>query len=183
MTERRPTSRGWYLVAVGLIGCALAIALTGYFQMADSVRGLQRVEMPGRTNITLAAGLTTVYFESRSEVNGQVYELEDAEVACRLADGRGEAVALEPVTARIRYTFASYRGRAIYHAQIPAPGDYTLDCKDTDAIPRYVLAIGGGIGAWIVVAVVGGVIPGLGGIAVALVVFLRRRRQLRSSRS
>ena len=41
------------------------------------------------------------------------------------------------------------------------------------------MAVGYGVGTWIVVSLVSGIIPALGGVIVFLVVMVKRRRQLR----
>jgi hypothetical protein len=56
-----------------------------------------------------------------------------------------------------------------------APGTFAIECTGTGAI-----AVGGGIGAWIVVAIVGGMLPVLAGLGLAIPVFIKRRRQKRA---
>ena len=168
---RRRTAAGWYFVALGLVGCGLAIGLTGFFQMADSVRGLQRSTMPGTTEVALAAGRTTIYIENR--VDG--VEHPTADLHCRMLDGSGKPFELRAATGKVTYSFGGYAGRNGWDVDIMAPGTYTIQCTGQGAI-----AVGGGIGAWIVVAIVGGMLPILGGLGLAIPVFFKRRRQIRA---
>ena len=168
----RRTAAGLYFVGLGLIGSALAIALIGYSQMSDSVRGLQRTKLPGRAEVTLAAGLTTVYVEHRSLANGAPVEVATADATCTMTDAQGKPMSLAPTKGNVTHAFGDYAGRRIYDVSIAAPGIYYLDCTGTG-----VLAVGGGLGAWLVVAIVGGLVPGLAGVILCIVVYLKRRRQ------
>jgi hypothetical protein len=163
--RKRRASAGLYFVGVGLIGCALAIALTGYSQGTDAVRGLQRAEMPGRAEVTLAAGRTTVYLEG------------DGQIRCAMVDNAGNDVGLRAATGKVRYSFGGRRGRNGFDVDIMAPGTYVVTCTG-DAMT---IAVGGGIGAWLVVAIVGGLVPGMAGIGLCLFVFIARRRYARRS--
>jgi hypothetical protein len=175
-SEPRHTAGGWYVVGAGLMACATAIAITGFMQMNDAVGGLQRVVMPGRADVTLAAGRATIYAETRSVVGGRSYALAEAtRFTCTLAR-ESKPIELRPPRAHVTYSFGDYAGENAFDVDIPAPGTYTLDCTAPSTV---VLAIGGGVGAWIVVALVGGLVPGLAGLAVILVVFLKRRAQMR----
>lgn len=171
----RRTAAGFYFVGIGLVGSALAIVLMGFSQMTDSVSGLQRAVMPGRTEVTLAAGRTTIYLEHRSVVNGVPYELKPDRILCTFADAQRKPLELNQVMGRTKYSYGDYAGRSVFDVSIPAPGTYTIECTGSG-----VIAVGGGVGTWIVVAVVGGLVPGLGGLALCLVVFLKRRRQARA---
>jgi hypothetical protein len=168
---RRRTAAGWYFVALGLIGCGLAIGMTGFFQMADSVRGLQRSTMPGKTEVTLAAGRTTIYVETR--VDGVEHVADNLQ--CRMLDGSGKPIELRTANGKVSYSFGGYAGRNAWDVDIMAPGTFAIECSGKGAI-----AVGGGIGAWIVVALVGGLVPVLGGLGLAIPVFFKRRRQKRA---
>jgi hypothetical protein len=124
------------------------------------VRGLQRSLLPGRAEVTLAAGRSTVYVEHRSVVDGKPIEIADANATCTLTDAQGTELPMLSAAGRTRYAFGDYAGRRIADVAIPAPGTFTLACTGTG-----VVAIGGGLGAWFVVALVGGLLPGLAGLA------------------
>lgn len=172
--EDRPTSRGWYLIAFGLIGTALAIAWTGFNQMREVVSTMQRRAMPGSHEVALAGGRATIYFESRSELDRKTYEApDDLAFGCALLRLDGKPHPLIPVTTKIEYDAAEFKGRAIFDVDVTAPGAYTLRC---DGAQPYVLAVGGGIGAWRIVAIAGGSLPGLAGLIVIVLVTIKRRR-------
>jgi hypothetical protein len=172
--EDRPTSRGWYLVAFGLIGTALAIAITGFMQMKEVVVTMQRRVMPGKAEIALAPGKSTLYFEQRSVID-EVEYVNDSPVqfTCSVRDATGKPLTLEKPIANVTYSVGGFKGHNVYDMQIAAPGIYTLECSGPT---KFVLSLGGGIGAWLVVALVGGLMPGLAGLIVVVVVTLKRRR-------
>ncbi len=176
MTELadRPTSAGWYLVAFGLIGSALAIALTGYNQMTEVVATMQRRVMPGVHEVALAGGQASLYYEHVSEVANKPYEApRDLTFSCTVRDLRGKALKLDGVTAKVTYSLGAYAGRKVYDVDVSTPGTYTLACESSQP---FVLALGGGMGAWLVVAIVGGLIPGTAGLIVIAIVTIKRRR-------
>lgn len=170
----RPTSRGWYLVAFGLIGTALAIAWTGFNQMREVVETMQRREMPGSHEVTLPGGRATIYYEARSRLKERTFDTpSNLAFGCHLARLDGKPHPLIPITAKVKYTSGDFSGRAVFDVEVVAPGSYTLTC---DGQEPYVLAIGGGIGAWVIVAIVGGLMPGLAGLGVIVLVTVKRRR-------
>jgi hypothetical protein len=172
--ENRPTSRGWYLVAFGLIGTAIAIAITGFMQMKEVVVTMQRRVMPGKAEIALAPGKSTLYFEQRSVID-EVEYVNDSPVqfTCSVRDANGKAVPLEKPLANVSYSAGDFKGHNVYDMQITSPGIYTLECTGPT---KFVLSLGGGIGAWLVVALAGGLMPGTAGLIVIVVVTVRRRR-------
>lgn len=177
---RGPTSKGWYLVGAGLVASALAIALTGFYQMTDSVRGLQRLAMPGQGQVTLAPGRTTLYYEHRSTLRGTAYSAPaQMSITCRVTDAQERPQELAVSASSVQYAFGDFAGKSAFDLQLAGSGTYTVRCE---AEQPFVLAIGGGVGAWIVVAVVGGLVPGLGGVLVCVLVWVRRRRH-RSTRA
>jgi len=172
--RNRPISAGWYGVSFGLLAIAVSIALTGFNQMKEAVGGMQRRVMPGTAEIVLAPGQATFYYETRSTVDGTVFDDETPlQFHCALHDQTGHDVALKKPVSRVTYDVAAYRGHNVFDVMVPAPGTYSLTC---DARRSFVLALGGGIGAWLVVAIVGGLIPGFACIFVAVFVTVKRRR-------
>ena len=170
----RPTSRGWYLVSFGLCGIAIAIGLTGWNQMREVVATMQRQPMPGSREVALAAGLTTIYYERSSTFDNQDYSSPpEMPFTCTVKNLNGKVHPMLPAARKATYTSGPYEGRAVWDIQVSAPGLYTLTC---DGTRPYMLAVGGGIGAWYMVAVAGALFPGLAGLTVILVVTLKRRR-------
>ena len=175
MAARR-TAGGWYLVGIGLIGSAIAIAVTGFAQMASTVEGMRRVEMPGRAELILSGGLSTIYFEPRSSIDGRALDApEDLRFSCTLEDANHRSIELRPPRATVTYSFGDYTGRSVFDFEAP-PGTLALACTGPS---KFAVAVGGGIGAWIIVAIVGGLVPGLGGLAMIIVVFVKRRSAVR----
>jgi hypothetical protein len=166
------TPRAWYLVAAGLIVSAVTMALIAYSRFTDNIEGMQRVVMPGTAEITLPMGASTLYAESRSVVGDERYEADDVDFSCALDRG----VTLKRANGSSHYQVGDFAGRNAFDVMIPDAGTYTLTCE---AKQPFVIAVGRGLGAWIVIAAVG-LLPFTGGVIVILFVFLRRRRQLRA---
>jgi len=170
----RPASRGWYLVSFGLIGIALAIGLTGWTQMREVVVNMQRQLMAGSREIALAGGRATIYYEHSSTFENKDYATPpEMTFSCTLKNLNGKPHVMTAPTVTNTYTSGPYAGRSIYEIDVMAPGNYTLTC---DGAEPYVVAIGGGLGAWFVVAIVGASMPGLAGILVLVILTLKRRR-------
>ncbi len=173
------TSGIWYVLAAGLMISALSIAMIGFTQMTSRVEGMQRVLMPGRAEIMLPAGMSVLYAEQRSIVNGKTYEVSEAfPFRCGL-DEKARKYTFVTSTGKVRYSLGDYAGRNAWDVDVVEPGKYTLVCEGDQP---FAMAIGQGIGAWIVIAVIG-LFPFMGGIAIMVVVFIKRRRQRRDATS
>jgi hypothetical protein len=179
--ERRRTAGGWYLVGIGLIGSALAIAITGFAQMGSTVEGMQRVAMPGRADVTIAGGRSSIYFEEHSVVADVAIDAPaDLQPACTLEVAETHApVALEPPRSPVTYHYGDYSGRSLHDFDPGLARSFTITCTGST---KYVLALGGGIGAWFIVAAIGGLVPGLAGLIVIAIVFFKRRAQARAAK-
>ncbi len=177
----RPTSLGWYGVSFGLLVIAGSIAITGFNQMNQSVKGMQRRIMPGRSEIALAEGRALLFYETRSQVEGEVFDdPTPLDFRCTMRDVNGREVPLTQPTGHQSYDTSDFAGSTALEVIIPAPGTYTLECS---ASRRFVLALGSGIGAWLIVAIVGGLFPLLGCIAVTVIVAVKRHRWHKRHRS
>jgi hypothetical protein len=150
-------SRLGYLFGGFLIAFAFAVAGLALTSAISTMESMQRVSMPGKAQVSLPAGPSTLYAEGEGS----------AELRCRLA-----GLVLKQPTSTVRYSLAGYHGHNVFDVDVTSGGRYELEC--TAAHPG-VIAIGSGVGAWIVIAVLA-VIPLLGGIALLVVTFLRRRR-------
>ena len=171
VTEPRLTPRAWYLVAAGLIVSAVTLAVVAFTQFLSNVENMQRVVMPGTAQITLPMGASTLYLESESVVKGTSYVARDVQPQCTMP-----GVTLAANTANVEYSVGDFSGRSAFDVMVPQAGSYTLTCE---AAQPFVIAVGRGLGAWIVIAAVG-LLPFAGGVIVILVVFFKRRRQLRT---
>lgn len=168
------TTRVWYLVAAGLMISAATMAILAFGQMSGRVEGMQRVVMPGRAEITMPAGTSTLYVERRSSVGGKTYAVAgDIAPRCAIDERQGRKVTLTAPQANVEYALGDFAGKNTWDLDVMAAGSYTLVCE---ADQPFVIAIGQGIGAWIVVAAVG-VVPFLIGVVIIAIVFFKRRGQ------
>ncbi|MDQ3364592.1 MAG: hypothetical protein M3680_04105 [Myxococcota bacterium] len=168
------TTRVWYLVAAGMIASAVIMAALAFTQMMSTVEGMQRVVMPGRAEITLPMGRSTLYAEQESTVAGTTYIVaETFQYRCGIDEQQGRAVVFKPASSKVTYSVGDYTGHNAWDLDITSAGTYTLVCEGDQP---FVLAVGRGIGAWVVVGVVG-LVPFIGGMAIIALVFFKRRRQ------
>jgi hypothetical protein len=171
------TPRVWYIVAGGLFVIAIAMALTGFAQAKSTVEELRRFAMPGRAEIVLPAGPSTLYAEHRSLIDGKALEApEGLAVQCRMSDLAGKLVPLAPSGSGESYRFGGYAGHSAFDLRTEESGTYVLSCE---APSPFAVAIGYGVGTWSAVAAVGGLVPGAIGAIMILVVMARRSRQKR----
>lgn len=177
----RATSRVWYLVAAGLLMIGVAIAATGISQSIATVEEMYRVVMPGRAEIVLPPGGTTLYAESRSVVDGKAYEVDgELEFRCGITDAGGKAIPLERASSKVTYSIGGYQGRNVFDIDVAVAGTYVLSCE----APRsFTLAVGRGVGTWIVVAIVGGLVPAALAVLVFVIVLIKRSRHQRGAKA
>ncbi|MBA3817569.1 MAG: hypothetical protein H0X17_01640 [Deltaproteobacteria bacterium] len=170
------TTRVWYLLAAGMIASAVIMAALAFGQMVSTVEGMQRVVMPGRAEITLPIGRSTIYAEQESVVAGKAYIVSEAfPYRCGIDEQQKRAAVFKPASSKVTYSVGDFTGHNAWDLDITTAGTYTLVCEGDQP---FVLAVGRGIGAWIVVGVVG-LVPFIGGVAVIALVYLKRRRQRR----
>jgi hypothetical protein len=171
------TPRVWYIVAGGLYVIAIAMALTGFAQGRSTVEEMRRFAMPGRAEIVLPAGPSTLYVEHRSEIDCQAIESpEGLAFQCRVSDLAGKLVPLSPSGSRESYRFGGYAGHSAFELRTEDSGTYVLTCE---AASPFAVAIGYGVGTWSAVAAVGGLIPATIGTLIIIVVMAKRSRQKR----
>lgn len=175
-------SRVWYLVAGGLVMVAVAVGATGVMQASSTVEEMPRVVMPGRSEVVLPAGTTTLYLETESRVGGTAYVVpgEGVGFACAVRSEAGSTMPVTQPMSKVSYTIGGFSGRNAFDVEIASAGTYILTCDAPEGTSQFVIAIGRGIGTWIVVGIVGGLVPFSAAVVLALVVFFRRRRQLRA---
>ena len=171
----RMTSKVWYWVAAGMIVSGMGLMIMAFGMLTSSIQGMHRVVMPGKAEIMLPAGRSTLYAERRSIVGGKAYSVEGLRFRCAVTDPAGQEVPLVAPTSSVSYETGSYAGENVFDLDLAAPGAYVLSC---DAPAPFVIAVGGGVGAWIVVMVVGA-LPVMAGVVILIVVLIKRRRQKR----
>jgi hypothetical protein len=162
-------SRLGYLFGGVLVLFAFAVAGIAISSAISTMEGMQRVAMPGTAEVTLPAGPSTLYVETRSKLGDRVIESDgDFNFRCDIP-----GVELHKPRSSVRYSMAGYRGHNAFDVEVGSGGRYALTCEPAST-PPFVIAIGAGVGSWIVIAVVA-VLPLLGGIALVIVTFVRRR--------
>jgi hypothetical protein len=173
----RPTSKAWYVVAGGLLVIACSLALTGIAQFRSTIEDMRRVAMPGKAEIVLPVGPSTLYVEHRTLVEGRAIEAPPVvEPRCTVTDPDGRPVPLQPTAARVSYAFDGFAGAGVFDLSVEAAGTYSLACE---APTPFGVAVGYGVGTWIVVSLISGFVPGLAGVIFFFIVWTKRRRQLR----
>ena len=175
------TSKVWYVVAAGLLVSGIAIAVTGISQSISTVEGMNRVAMPGKAEIVLPIGDTTLYAESRSIIDGKVYAIEgELDFRCGIADAAGKPIPLARASSRVSYSAGGYQGHNVFDVHVDTAGTYVLSCE----APRpFALAIGRGVGTWIVIGLVGGLVPAAAAVLMCVIVLVKRSRQRRRARA
>ncbi len=170
------TPRTWYLIGVGLMISAVAMASVTFGSMLNTVEGMHRVVVPGTHTITLPPGISTLYAEQRSVVDGKTYDVDGAfRYRCGI-DEKQRKVTFAQATGKVTYSIGDYAGHNAWDIDVVESGDYTLVCESEK---QFVMAVGRGVGSAIVVAIVA-LVPFIGGVVFILIVYLKRRRQLRA---
>lgn len=175
--QPRMTSMAWYLVAAGLFVSGVGIAAIGASQWFSTLEGMQRIAMPGKAEIILPAGPTTLYGETQSVVEGKMFAASrELSFQCQVIGPGGAPVTLVAPTARVSYSAAGYTGQNAFDLHAETAGTHTLECEASEP---FVAAIGHGMGSWLVVGLVGGGVPAGLGVLVFLLVLLKRSGQKR----
>jgi len=200
-TRRIRPSRWYYGLAAltFVVGCLLATLIFGFgvTNLVSSIdvvgSGLTQVVVPGTTTLTLSeTGRYTVFYESRSVVNGAVYISGglSPSLACTLtSNATGTEIPLEASITNSTYDIGGREGTSVWVFDIDQPGTYAFSCGYTDGRtePEVVLAIGTGFVEGIlgmVFGTLGSVFGGLGvlfgttiiAVIIAIVVFVKRQQ-------
>jgi hypothetical protein len=166
-------SRLGYLFGVALCVFAGIVAIVAFTTATATMANLQRVAMPGRADITLPSGPSTLYAEHRSRlldpdraIDGPAAQV----VRCAIEDPGAYGIHVGPA-APVDYDLAGYAGRSVYDVVSRDGGRFTLACE---AAQPFVIAIGSGLGSWKVVAVIA-IVPLVAGLALLATTAWRRR--------
>jgi hypothetical protein len=185
MQPHRP-SRSWYVVAaaalVGALGWVAAGAVLGSRAVDRQVDGFQRVALPGETVVTFSRpGGYVLYLES--PISNATIESNPTFTASLVPVSGGQEVPMRDYGNAIGYRANGYDGWPARTFQIDTPGRYVLSGDAGVERGRPNLAVGGTTGATMlrsaVLTAIGAVALVVGGVALAVVVALRRRRVLR----
>ena len=168
----------WFVVA-GLIAVAGFVA-AGFlvFSGISAVEGrLTQVVMPGSATLNLSQpGTYTIYHETRSVVDGQLYasnSLGGLRVSMH-APGGG-AVELTPSSGGSTYRFGSREGRSVFSFTVTTPGEYRIlsTLPDGRTEPKVVLAVESGLLGGMFQMIGGALGLAFGGLAIAgVIVFI-----------
>ncbi len=182
---QRPPGRRWYLIAA-------LIAIAGWSAMAfflmsrinESTGRMIRVLVPGQTDVVLKEpGTYMIFHESQSTFEGRVYDVaavSGLNVTVRTRPG-GEGVPLSTATGT-SYRVGANAGRSLFDFEVRAPGTYQIGgaYDDGRTQPQTVLAIDRGFFGDLLKTIFGAIamaFAGMGGaIAIAVIVFVKRRR-------
>jgi hypothetical protein len=163
------------LVMAGGCGASIGGAI---WHSLSGIGDMQRVIIPGAHELELAARSHTIYWESRSVVDGTAYiNPGNASVRCGLSTASGESVDIRNASISEEYTFGSYHGESLFELDIVRPGTYRLSCEVSGGTTSEgVLAIGRGMAlGGIMIGMVGAVFAFGIGLFIILRTYSRRK--------
>jgi hypothetical protein len=181
-------SRLWYVLAGALVVGAgiwlVAGLLLGFRSLERQIREFQRVPVPGQDVVRLTRpGGYTLYFEGpgASDPTRSVQSLTVSLVPA----GGGDPVSIRRYTTSATYDLAGHSGRAVGAFRIDRPGSFLLSVRGEPGAAPANVAVGTSIAPVIVRAVVptipGAIVLFLAGVAVAVVVAIRRHQASRAA--
>ena len=188
-TKKVSPSRAWYLVSVAI--ATVSIAAFAYFLSwrLDALPGkLMHLVVPGQTDLDLVrTGTYSIFHERQSVFDGQLLSSHDiAGLRVSVRSASADDLPLAPAAASATYSIGARAGVAIFEFEVREPGTYrlTADYDGGRALPRAVLAVGLDFIRELDATVLGGIaifVTGLlGAAALAMVVFVRRRKARRA---
>jgi hypothetical protein len=150
--QRKPR-KGKIALTVGLILLVggIAAAAVGGWNIYDTITSqfdLQRVLIPGQEEIRLAqTGDYDVFLETRSRVDGKVYQMADENISGLEATltwaETGEKIPLKSPSGDFTYSIGAYEGRALFQFHADKTGQAILQAQYADGQgPQAVLAVG-----------------------------------------
>ena len=174
--------KGFVIAALVLVLGAIGSAAILYLGLSGL--SMQRVVAPGSAELALEEpGRYTIYHESRSVMDGRVYDVADVSgLTVELVSAEtGESVPLDAPGANTTYELRGRSGRAVLTFEVDRPGAYRLSADyPAGGGPETVLAVGRGLGTRIAMTVAGAIAVGIGSfllaVAIVVVTFIRRRR-------
>src|SRR5829696_2960123 len=187
-------SKAWYwigglLIAAGVIGAFVVLGIWAA-RASDAVDNFARMKVTadgGEQSFTFArAGTYTLYYEYRSEVDGERINNDEHDTPDQLqvtvTDANGAEIATRAYDDDFAFSVNDKLGPAFARVDIPAPGAYTIAIT-SDASAPFVVAIGKGVlqsiwPGWILGALAAFVLGvGLGLLAIIMTAVRRGRRK------
>jgi len=189
-------SAGWIwvgvlLIVAGVVG-AIAFVVVGLVNASRAVDRFARFvvpdEVPQRLDVK-NPGTYTIYYESHSEVHGEVVDGPDQVplgLRITVTDSNGENLEVRRSTNDFSFSFGGRTGQAVREVTFPTSGVYVIDASARDE--RFVLAVGKGsvIGRLLPYFLIAGLVALVGIVAGVLLIIIvgvkrsRRRRELRA---
>jgi hypothetical protein len=172
---------GWLYVLGILVmfgGCGASMGLT-LWQVSGGLESMERMVVPGEKEITLEADSYTLFYESRSVIDGQVMVSVGAgTLACSILSADGQAIKLRGSSVSKTYGVGSYQGQSVFEFDIPASGNYRVGCNLDGGTG--VIALGDGFSVAVLAI---GIIATLACFVIGLIIIWRTRKRRRSARS
>lgn len=141
-------SRAWYWVAAVLAAAGVAcvvLGILGFVSLGGRVDDLQRADAPGQAEVVLEPGEYTLYLQGVNDAvnTGSVRVLLEPA-------GGGEPVDFTDVGLSSTYTVGSRHLQSVATFTITETGTYTLSAAEPTDPGITSVAVGPGIGRWIV---------------------------------
>jgi hypothetical protein len=130
----KTTAPVWYTIGALVIIVGMTTSVIG---VINDFRTLEtafiRFVAPGSSRLDLTKpGLYEIYYEYRSEVNGEIFDTaETTDVKCTIK-GRGRPLEIASAGLTAEYDFGRHAGKAVAQFSVPAPGTYVIDCRHPD---------------------------------------------------
>ena len=185
--SRRP-SRLWYVLAGALVvGAGIWLTaglLLGFRSLERQIREFQRVPVPGQKEVRLAReGGYTLYLEGPGASDPT--RTNQSLTVSLVPAGGGDPVSIRRYATSATYDLAGHSGRAVGSFRIDRPGSFLLRVRGEPGVAPSNVAVGTSIAPVIVRALVptipGAIVLFLVGVAVAVVVAIRRNQASRAA--
>jgi hypothetical protein len=181
---------GSLLIAAGVVA-AIGLIVTGVVITSNKVDKFARVLAPGTAPLTFKhAGDFTIYYEYRSDLGTEgVFDTSSDPplgLTITMTAADGTAVPVRRSTNEVSFSFNGRAGKSVAKVTIPSAGDYTMVSTTPGSDTRFVLAVGPSVLGALVGFIVSGLVVGFllvaGGIALVIVVAIKRSRRKRAQR-
>lgn len=181
MTGTAPIRPSWWFYILALV---LFLGGVSYFLYAlwhglsHITDSLVQLVVPGEAQLPLKQRVAyTVFLETKSVVNGKVYDANGAVdgLSCELKSAPNEAaIPLRRPSGSTTYTVGGRSGRSVFEFRVPRNGTYNFACGyGIEAKgPETVVAVGTGVDAGIWRTVLSALLAIFGGVGSGFIVWL-----------
>jgi hypothetical protein len=181
-TEITPAKRWYWIgslaIAAGVIAGTI-VAVTGIVTAVRQVDHFARIVVPGKAELSFAkAGKYTIYYEYRSEVDGQAFDTDhDVPTGLKvtITDANGQAIdSLQRYDGDLSVSSHGIAGVAVFTFRLTAPGNYFLEVQTANAGQnKFVVSVGKGFAGRVLRALLFGGLLALAGLAIGLPIVIR----------